>query len=103
MLKHDLEFESGLFVPCYIDQFLFKSGHATLELLEKSGVEVDTFKDNMLRSTVATLVRASTQSCNDLFIENFSELDYMSPLPELYLNIKDTGIFRSKKRTYHEK
>ena len=30
----------GLFIPCYIDQFYPKVGIATLELLEKLGLEV---------------------------------------------------------------
>ena len=31
----------GLFIPCYIDQLYPKVGLATLELLERFGVEVD--------------------------------------------------------------
>ena len=31
----------GLFIPCYVDQFYPDVGIATLELLERFGVEVD--------------------------------------------------------------
>jgi L-lactate dehydrogenase complex protein LldE len=33
--------KAGLFIPCYIDQFYPKAGIATLELLEKLGVEIE--------------------------------------------------------------
>ena len=31
----------GLFIPCYIDQLYPDVGLATVELLEKAGVEID--------------------------------------------------------------
>ncbi|HEY2253143.1 MAG TPA: heterodisulfide reductase-related iron-sulfur binding cluster, partial [Planctomycetaceae bacterium] len=31
----------GLFIPCYIDQFYPQVGMATVEVLERQGVEID--------------------------------------------------------------
>jgi len=82
----------GLFVPCYIDQFYPQVAVATLELLEKTGVEVG----YPSRQTCCGQPMANsgfehlTQSCNDLFFENFSKFDYIvSPSGSCTLHIKD--------------
>jgi L-lactate dehydrogenase complex protein LldE len=82
----------GLFVPCYVDQFYPQVAIATLELLEKLGVNVAYPKNQtccgqpMANSGFEHL----TQPCNDLFLENFSSFDYIvSPSGSCVLHIKD--------------
>lgn len=82
----------GLFVPCYIDQFYPQVAIATLELLERHGVEVG----YPTRQTCCGQPMANsgfehlTQSCNDLFLENFAGFDYIvSPSGSCTLHIKD--------------
>lgn len=82
----------ALFVPCYIDQFYPHVAIATLELLEKLGVEV-VYPE---RQTCCGQPMANsgfdhlTQGCNDLFIDNFSSCDYIvSPSGSCVLHIKD--------------
>lgn len=82
----------GLFIPCYIDQFYPGAGIATLQLLEKLGVEV-CYPPNqtccgqpMANSGFGHL----TTGCNTLFIENFSEYDYIvSPSGSCVLHIRE--------------
>jgi L-lactate dehydrogenase complex protein LldE len=82
----------ALFVPCYVDQLYPQVAIATLELLEKLGVEVS-FPQNqtccgqpMANSGFEHLTSAS----NALFIENFSGYDYIvSPSGSCVLHIKD--------------
>lgn len=63
----------GLFIPCYADQFYPKLAMATLQLLEKSGVNV-VFP---LRQTCCGQPMANSgfehlsKGCNELFIEKF--------------------------------
>ncbi len=82
----------GLFIPCYVDQFYPKVAIATLELLEKQGVKV-VFP---LKQTCCGQPMANsgfenlTKGCNELFIDNFSGLDYiLSPSGSCVLHIKD--------------
>ncbi|HOX82276.1 MAG TPA: (Fe-S)-binding protein [Chryseolinea sp.] len=82
----------GLFVPCYIDQFYPQVAIATLELLEKSGVEVGyPSKQTCCGQPMANSgFEHLTQSCNDLFLENFAEFDYIvSPSGSCVLHIKE--------------
>jgi len=81
-----------LFIPCYIDQFYPQVGIATLELLEKFGCEVvypssqTCCGQPMANSGFEHL----TKGCNDLFIKNFEEFDYIvSPSGSCVLHIKD--------------
>ena len=82
----------GLFIPCYVDQFYPQVGMATLELLEKQGAEV-VFPLNqtccgqpMANSGFGYL----TKGCDDLFVKNFSGLDYIvSPSGSCVLHIKE--------------
>ena len=82
----------ALFVPCYVDQFYPNVAIATLQLLEKFGAEVSFPKNQtccgqpMANSGFEHL----TQSCNDLFIENFTGYDYVvSPSGSCVLHVKD--------------
>lgn len=82
----------GLFIPCYVNQLYPSAGIATLELLQKLGMEVV----YPARQTCCGQPMANsgyehlTQSCNDLFIENFSEFDYIvAPSASCVLHVKD--------------
>lgn len=82
----------GLFVPCYVDQFYPQAAEATLELLEKLGVEVGyptrqtCCGQPMANSGFASL----TGGCNDLFIENFADYDYVvCPSGSCVLHLKE--------------
>lgn len=82
----------GLFIPCYVDQFYPQVGIATLQLLEKYGCEVVYPADQtccgqpMANSGFEHL----TGGCNDLFIKNFHEFDYIvCPSGSCTLHIKD--------------
>lgn len=82
----------GLFIPCYIDQFYPGAAIATLQLLEKLGVTVV----YPLKQTCCGQPMANsgyehlTTGCNELFIDNFSNFDYIvSPSGSCILHIKD--------------
>lgn len=82
----------GLFIPCYVDQFYPQVAIATLELLEKLGVNVV----YPLKQTCCGQPMANsgfehlTQGCNNLFVQNFQDLDYIvSPSGSCVLHIKD--------------
>ena len=82
----------GLFIPCYVDQFYPGAAIATLQLLEKLGVTVvyppkqTCCGQPMANSGYEHL----TTGCNELFIENFLEFDYIvSPSGSCTLHIKD--------------
>jgi L-lactate dehydrogenase complex protein LldE len=82
----------GLFIPCYVDQFYPGAAIATLQLLEKLGVTVSYPKNQtccgqpMANSGFEHL----TGGCNELFIENFAEFDYIvAPSGSCVLHIKE--------------
>lgn len=82
----------GLFIPCYVNQFYPGAAIATLQLLQKLGVTVvypsrqTCCGQPMANSGFAHL----TQNCDDLFIDNFSEFDYVvAPSASCILHIKD--------------
>jgi L-lactate dehydrogenase complex protein LldE len=82
----------GLFIPCYVDQFYPNAAIATLELLEKLGVEVGYPAQQtccgqpMANSGYEHL----TGGCNDLFVDNFADFDYIvSPSGSCALHIKE--------------
>ncbi len=82
----------GLFIPCYIDQFYPQVGIATLEVLEKLGMDVSYPLNQtccgqpMANSGFAGL----TKGCNANFIENFKGIDYVvSPSGSCVLHIKE--------------
>jgi len=83
--------EVALFVPCYVDQFYPQVAIATLELLEKLGVNV-TFPE---RQTCCGQPMANsgfehlTQGCNNNFVKNFAGFDYVvCPSGSCALHIK---------------
>ena len=82
----------GLFIPCYVNQFYPGAAKATLQLLQKLGVTVvyppkqTCCGQPMANSGFEHL----SQGCNDLFIENFSEFDYIvAPSASCVLHVKD--------------
>jgi len=82
----------GLFIPCYIDQFYPGAAIATLQLLEKLGVTV--VYPNRQTCCGQPMANSGyehlTTGCNELFIDNFSEFDYIvSPSGSCILHIKD--------------
>ncbi|TDH27292.1 (Fe-S)-binding protein [Segetibacter sp. 3557_3] len=82
----------GLFIPCYVDQFYPKVAMATLQLLEKQGVDV-VFPLNQTccgQPMANSGFEHLTKGCDDLFIKNFSAFDYIvSPSGSCVLHIKD--------------
>ncbi|MEJ5961566.1 (Fe-S)-binding protein [Pedobacter immunditicola] len=82
----------GLFIPCYIDQFFPQAGIATLELLEKFGVDVHyPSKQTCCGQPMANSGFASlTGGCNELFVDNFAAYDYIvCPSGSCVLHIKE--------------
>jgi L-lactate dehydrogenase complex protein LldE len=82
----------GLFIPCYVNQFYPSAAIATLQLLQKLGVEVEYPRNQtccgqpMANSGFEHL----TQGCSDNFIANFSRFEYIvSPSASCVLHIKD--------------
>ena len=82
----------GLFIPCYVDQFYPQVAIATLQLLEKLGVQVE----YPLRQSCCGQPMANagfehlTGDCNENFISNFSEFDYIvAPSGSCVLHVKD--------------
>jgi L-lactate dehydrogenase complex protein LldE len=82
----------GLFIPCYVDQFYPNAAIATLQLLEKFGVEVvfppkqTCCGQPMANSGFSHL----SGDCDELFVNNFSDYDYIvSPSGSCTLHIKD--------------
>ena len=82
----------GLFIPCYVNQFYPQVAIATLELLEKFNCKVG----YPLKQTCCGQPMANSgyeklaQSCNELFIDNFSGYDYIvCPSGSCTLHIKD--------------
>lgn len=88
MAKHRV----GLFIPCYVDQFYPQVGIATLELLEKFGCEV-VYPSNQTccgQPMANSGFEHLTSGCNELFIQNFSEFDYIvAPSGSCVLHIKE--------------
>ena len=82
----------GLFIPCYVNQLYPSAAIATLELLQKLGLDVSyPRKQTCCGQPMANSgFEHLTQSCNDLFIENFSDFDYIvAPSASCVLHIKD--------------
>jgi L-lactate dehydrogenase complex protein LldE len=82
----------GLFIPCYVNQFYPNAAKATLELLQKSGVDV-VYPVNQTccgQPMANSGFEYLSQDCNDLFIENFSAFDYIvGPSASCILHIKE--------------
>ncbi|MGC1240610.1 MAG: (Fe-S)-binding protein [Chryseosolibacter sp.] len=83
----------GLFIPCYVNQFYPKAGIATVQLLEKLGVDVvypsgqTCCGQPMANSGFQHL----TDGCDDLFVKNFSgSYDYIvAPSASCVLHVKE--------------
>ena len=82
----------GLFIPCYVDQFYPNAAIATYQLLTKLGVEV---RYPAMQTCCGQPMANSgfehlNQGCNQLFVDNFSEYDYIvSPSGSCVLHIKE--------------
>ena len=82
----------GLFIPCYVNQFYPNAAKASLELLQKMGVNVVyPSKQTCCGQPMANSgFEHLSQGCNDLFIENFLAFDYIvGPSASCVLHIKD--------------
>src|SRR6195952_4628567 len=82
----------GLFIPCYVDQFYPNAAIASLQLLEKLGVNVV----YPLNQTCCGQPMANsgfehlTHGCNELFIKNFADFDYIvAPSGSCVLHIRE--------------
>ncbi|MDQ6813508.1 MAG: (Fe-S)-binding protein [Bacteroidota bacterium] len=94
----------ALFIPCYVNQFYPDAAKATMQLLQKLGVDVV----YPLSQTCCGQPMANSgfehlsQGCNDLFIENFSGFDYIvAPSASCVLHVKDH--LHSDKNEYEAK
>lgn len=82
----------GLFIPCYVNQFYPNAAKATLQLLRKLGVKVVyPVKQTCCGQPMANSgFEHLSQGCNELFIDNFSEFDYIvGPSASCILHVKD--------------
>jgi L-lactate dehydrogenase complex protein LldE len=81
----------ALFVPCYVDQFFPEAAISTLQLLEKLGVDVF-YPENQTccgQPIANSGFEHLTAGCNNLFIENFRDFDYIvCPSGSCTLHIK---------------
>lgn len=82
----------GLFIPCYVDQFYPQVAIATLQLLEKLGLDVDYPSQQtccgqpMANSGFAS----SARGCDELFVKNFCGYDcIVSPSGSCVLHVKE--------------
>ena len=82
----------GLFIPCYIDQFYPQVGVATLELLEKLGLDVHyPLKQTCCGQPLANS-GAETEAIRtyENFVRNFSEFDYVvSPSGSCVFHVRE--------------
>lgn len=83
---------AGLFIPCYVDQFYPQVAIATLQLLEKLGVEV-VYPPNQTccgQPMANSGFEHLTKGCDELFVKNFANLDYIvCPSGSCTLHIKE--------------
>lgn len=82
----------GLFIPCYVNQFYPGAAVATLQLLEKLGINVvypmgqTCCGQPMANSGFQHL----THDCNELFVKNFTGFDYIvAPSASCVLHVKE--------------
>lgn len=82
----------GLFIPCYVDQFYPEVGRATLELLEKYGVEViyPTSQTCCGQPMANSGYERYGKESSALFMKNFGAFDYIvAPSGSCTLHVKD--------------
>jgi L-lactate dehydrogenase complex protein LldE len=92
----------GLFIPCYVNQFYPGAAIATMQLLEKLGLEV-TYPLNQTccgQPMANSGFQHLTQPCDDLFIKQFADgFDYIvAPSASCVLHIKDHLHSDTKKK-----
>ncbi|HTF19200.1 MAG TPA: (Fe-S)-binding protein [Chryseolinea sp.] len=95
----------ALFVPCYIDQFYPQVAIATLELLEKFGLEVSVPEKQtccgqpMANSGFAYL----SAGCDENLISSFADFDYVvCPSGSCTLHVKDhLHVEKQEKESHH--
>jgi L-lactate dehydrogenase complex protein LldE len=82
----------GLFIPCYVNQFYPSAAIATLQLLEKLGVQVV----YPMGQTCCGQPMANSgfqhlgHDCDELFVKNFSGFDYIvAPSASCVLHVKE--------------
>lgn len=81
----------GLFIPCYVNQLYPNAAIATLQLLQKLGVDIAyPPKQTCCGQPMANSgFEHLTQACNDHFIENFAGFDYIvAPSASCVLHVK---------------
>jgi L-lactate dehydrogenase complex protein LldE len=71
--------KAALFIPCYVDAFFPDVGIATLELLERVGVEVDYPLDQTCcgQPMANSGCHEDAEAAEALFVRNFSGYDYI--------------------------
>lgn len=82
----------ALFVPCYVDQFYPQVAIATLELLEKLGLDVSypTSQTCCGQPMANSGFEHLAGGCNSLFVKNFTGFDYIvAPSGSCVLHIKE--------------
>jgi L-lactate dehydrogenase complex protein LldE len=82
----------GLFIPCYVDQFYPGAAIASLQLLEKLGVNV-VYPPNQTccgQPMANSGFEHLSADCDKLFIKNFAEFDYIvAPSGSCVLHVKE--------------
>lgn len=82
----------GLFIPCYVDQFYPKVAIASLQLLEKLGLEVEyPLQQSCCGQPMANAgFEHLTGDCNERFTKVFAGFDYIvAPSGSCVLHVKD--------------
>jgi len=82
----------GLFIPCYVNQFYPSAAIATLQLLEKLGLNVSyPEKQTCCGQPMANSgFQHLTDETDELFVKNFSGFDYIvAPSASCVLHVKD--------------
>lgn len=82
----------GLFVPCYVNQFYPNAAIATLQLLEKLGLNVSyPAKQTCCGQPMANSgFEHLTEECDENFVKNFADFDYVvAPSASCVLHVKD--------------
>jgi L-lactate dehydrogenase complex protein LldE len=101
----------ALFIPCYIDQFYPQVGIATLQLLEKLGLQVSyPLNQTCCGQPMANSgFEAASEPVMRLFVQNFKDYDYIvAPSGSCVLHVReryeylghDTEVEHIRKNTY---
>lgn len=81
----------ALFIPCYVNQFYPDAAIATLELLQKLGVDISypTGQTCCGQPMANSGFEHLTQGCDDIFIDRFAGFDYIvAPSASCVLHVK---------------